>query len=251
MEILTKLDRVFEASHCPGCGSILGLKFLLQTLDRLDNVILVTSPGEISFLAKAGLHVSVVNSRNPAATARGLAAAMPDKNIIVYAGDGFTEMNLPSILETKENVLYVCYNNFGYSLLNSVHGRSFAPHFVRKAAYAATASVAYYEDFIAKLRKAFSSAGLRFIDLLAPCPALWKYETSNTIEIGRMATEALVWPLYEITESGMTVTKVPSKIETLQRFLDAVKIKIISQDAQKEQDALNKRWKALNEGKII
>lgn len=251
MEILTKLDRVWESSHCPGCGSILGLKFVLQALERLDNVILVTSPGEISLLAKSGLRVNVVNSRNPAATARGLAAAQHDKNVIVYAGDGFTEMTLPSIIDIKENVLYICYNNFGYSLLDKMHTKEFATHFIYKANYTAIASVAYYEDFIKKLKKAFALTGLRFIDLLAPCPALWKYEPSNTIEIGRMTTESMVWPLYEITESGVSITKIPSKIETLQHFLDVLKIKMPENEVQKEQTMLNKRWKALNEGKII
>jgi pyruvate/2-oxoacid:ferredoxin oxidoreductase beta subunit len=251
MEILTKLDRVWESSHCPGCGSILGLKFVLQTLDKLDNVILVTSPGEISFLAKAGLRVNVVNSRNPAATARGLAIAQPDKVIVVYAGDGFTDMTLSSVLEVKENVLYICYNNFGYSLLNKFLIRDFAPRIAGKAGYVATASVAYYEDLIAKLKKALPMTGLRFIDLMAPCPALWKYEPSNTIEIGRMATESTLWPLYEITERGVAVTKVPAKVETLQRFLDAIHLKLPEHDMQKEQDRLNRRWRALNEGKII
>lgn len=250
MEILTKLGRVFESSHCQGCGSILGLKFVLQALERLDNVILVTSPGEASFLAKSGLRVSVVNSRNPAATARGLAVAT-DKLIIVYAGDGFTEMTLPSVLEIRENVLYICYNNLGYSLLGSQKIRSFAGHFAGRSAYAATASVAYYEDFIAKLKKCLLLSGMRFIDLLAPCPALWKYEPSNTIEVGRIATESLVWPLYEITDAGVAVTKVPAKAETVQQFLDVLRIKKSEQDLQKEQDMVNKRWKALNEGKIM
>jgi pyruvate ferredoxin oxidoreductase beta subunit len=250
MEILTKTDRVWEASHCPGCGSLLGLKFVLQSLERLDSVILVTSPGEVSFMAKAGLRVPVVNSRNPAATARGLAVAQPEKLVVVYAGDGFTQMNIASLLDTTENVLYICYNNLGYALLDSPRLMSFAPQLMGKASYTATASVAHYEDFVAKLRKAIPMQGLRFIDLLAPCPALWKYEPSNTIEIGRMATEALLWPIYEITEGGAAITKVPAKTELLQRFLDSVRMKIRI-DAQKEQEALNRRWRALNEGKII
>ncbi len=251
MEILTKLDRVWESSHCPGCGSILGLKFVLQSLERLDNVILVTSPGEISLLAKSGLRVPVVNSRNPAATARGLAVAQPDKMVIVYAGDGFTEMTLPSVMDIKENVLYICYNNMGYALLNKMQRKELGLNFISKANYVATASVAYYEDFIVKLKKAFAIGGLRFIDLLAPCPALWKYEPSYTIEVGRIATESTVWPLYEMTESGISVTKTPAKVETMQHFLDAIKMKLPEQETQKEQELLNKRWKALNEGKII
>jgi len=252
MEILTKLDRVFESSNnCPGCGSILGLKFILQTVEDLKKTVLVTSPGDIALMGKAGLKVNFINSRNPVATARGLAHARPDLNIIVYSGDVFTNMNLPSILATKENFLYICYNNSGYANINIMTTKEFAPLAMHNAVYTATASVSYYEDFIAKLRKAFSKQGLKFIDLLAPCPAIWNYDPSNTIEVGRMATESLFWPLYGVENRAITITKIPPSVEQFQKFVDMLKLPVSPQDVQATQEYFSRRWKALNEGDII
>jgi len=252
VEILTKLDRVFESSNsCPGCGSILGLKFLLQSLDRLDNVILVTSPGHISAMGKAGLHVNFVNSRDPASTARGLAKANPELNVIVYAGDGFTNMNLTSLLSANENFIYICYNNLGHTNIGLISKiKELAKIVGYKSAYTATASIAYYEDFINKLKKAFSRTGFRFIDLFAPCPVLLNYDPSNTIEVGRIATETAIWPLFEI-DGSLSVTKIPPRIEPVQRYLETLKAIATENEVQALQEYATKNWKALNEGRMI
>mgnify|MGYP001608400463 CR=1 FL=1 len=107
-----------------------------------------------------------------------------------------------------------------------------------------------YEDFISKLRKVFSKTGFKFIDLLAPCPVLWNYDPSNTVEVGRVATESLFWPLYEV-DGSVAVTKIPPKIEPIQSYIDMLKMSLSNEDAQAMQDYVNKRWKALNEGKVI
>lgn len=249
MEIITKTERVFESnSACPGCGSILGLKFLLQAIEDTKNVILVTSPGEIALLGKSGIRVNVVNSRNPAATARGLAAAKPDALVIVYSGDVYTNRNLPDVLRTKENVLYVCYNNTLY-VDGAFRKTEFARVLASRASYTATANVAYYEDFIAKARKALALGGLRFIDLLCPCPVLWKFDSSNMVEIGRMATESNLWPLYEV-DGRVSVTKIPPQVETVQRYFDVLKAQP-SADLQALQEKTTRSWRALNEGKLL
>lgn len=252
MEILAKRDGVFESSKsCPGCGSILGLKFILQAVQDTKNTVIVTSPGDIALMGMSGLKTSFINSRDPASTARGLATARPDMNVVVYSGDGFTGMNLPSLLSSRENFLYVCYNNSGYANINvPANTKEFVKLAAGAAVYAATASVAYYEDFAAKLAKAFSKPGLKFIDLLAPCPALWKYDPSNTIEVGRMATESLFWPLYEV-DTNVAVTKIPPNVEPFQRYAEMLKMHMSSGDIQAMQDYVNKRWKNLGEGKLL
>ncbi|MCX6815556.1 MAG: hypothetical protein NT120_01760 [Candidatus Aenigmarchaeota archaeon] len=245
MNVLTKNDSVFEASSsCPGCGSILGLKFLLQSYENLENTVLVTSPGSISSMGKAGLHVNFVNSRNPAATARGLAKANPDLNVVVYAGDGFTNTIASSLLAAKENFLYVCHNS---SILSR---RDFAKILGFRTAYTATASVAYYEDFISKLKKSQQKTGFKFIELFAPCPVTMNYDPSNTVEIGRIATETGLWPLYEI-ENALTITKIPPRIEPVQRYMETLRITMTEEEQKALQDYVTKNWKSLNEGKIV
>ena len=48
--------------------------------------------------------------------------------------------------------------------------------------YAATATVAYPDDFTAKFARARGIAGTRFIHLLSPCPPGWKIPSERAIE---------------------------------------------------------------------
>jgi len=245
VDVLTKLDPVFERNAtCPGCGSVLGLKFILQSLEDTKNVVIVTSPGEITELVKS-LKVPVVNSSDPASTARGLAVAMPESRIIVYAGDGYTANNMTSLLSVTENVLYICYNNS-----NQIERKEFVKAVSHLSSYSATANVAYYEDFVAKLRKVFSKSGFRFIDLLCPCPARWGFDKSNTIEVGRMATESCVWPLYEV-DGIAAITKIPPRQEPVTLYLEMLRIKLPEEKVRSLQESVNKNWRALGESKLV
>jgi pyruvate/2-oxoacid:ferredoxin oxidoreductase beta subunit len=71
--------------------------------------------------------------------------------------------------------------------------------------YAATASPAYPEDFLNKMRKAKSIQGLRFIHILSSCPPGWKFPSENSLKISRLAVETKIFPLYEI-ENGRRYT---------------------------------------------
>jgi pyruvate ferredoxin oxidoreductase beta subunit len=251
MEILTKLDKVFESSSlCPGCGSLLGLKMVLQSFDDLKDVIIVTSPGEIASMGKVGIKASFVNSLNPASMARGLAMARPEAKIIVYSDEIYTEAALPSLLRANENFLYICYNNTGRVQNGRFQLSEFAKSLAHKASYTATANIAYYEDFVSKVRKAQSIKGFKFIDLLTPCPALWEFDPSNTVEIGRMATESLIWPLYEVGNS-LSVTKIPPHTEPSQRYFDMLKATLGEDHLRNIQARSNKAWRSLNEGKLV
>ena len=66
--------------------------------------------------------------------------------------------------------------------------------------YAATATVAYPEDLIAKIRKAASIGGTRFIHLLAPCPPGWKIASEDAIRYARLAVGSHVFPLLEVED---------------------------------------------------
>ncbi len=64
--------------------------------------------------------------------------------------------------------------------------------------YIATASVAYPDDMIAKIRKAKEIHGTRFIHVFSPCPPGWKFEPEDSIKISRLAIESKMFPLVEI-----------------------------------------------------
>ncbi len=201
---------------CPGCGSVLALKTALQVL---DNHVLVLSPGELSpMVAYPSSYINnpVLHAQNPAAAASAISKDCP---VLVFAGDGSTTANMQSVMRAarnNENMIYVCCNNSGSASLGASSEKRFARSV--PCAYAATAAVSHMEDYIRKLRKASRMSGFRFIEVLAPCPSLWKFESSNTIEVSRIAIETAYWLLYEIIDEKLEVTSRPQKIEQIERF---------------------------------
>lgn len=201
---------------CPGCGCLLGLKLALQALPR---PVLVVPHGCMAHLASFQPRVPVVVAgMNPAAVAAGLARSVP--NVLVYAGDGMTRLHLESVLaaaERNDPVLYICYNNLGYCTLDAPFFSSFAP---LMPSYAATASVSHPEDYLKKLQRAAALQGFRYLEVLTPCPQLWRFDASNTIEVARIGVESGLWPLYHVEGKRFDVTYKPSRHEPPERFFD-------------------------------
>ena len=225
---------------CPGCGTILGLKLLLQSL---DNIVLVNATGSVT--PSIRVNVPFIHAGlNAAAVARGVARSLDKKagtKVVVYAGDGTTAASIASLMNSTEDIIYVCANNQSNGM-----GNSYAAQ-LSHTGYAATACVAYPQDYIIKLKKAAAMPGFKFIDLLCPCPVAWGYEASNTMEIGRVAVETGVWPLYEIENSTANLTKRPNRLEPLEHFTQAQKKIAIKSGVQ---DRINKNWKLLTEGRV-
>jgi pyruvate/2-oxoacid:ferredoxin oxidoreductase beta subunit len=71
--------------------------------------------------------------------------------------------------------------------------------------YAATATAAFPEDFLNKMRKAKGMKGLRFLHILSSCPPGWKFSSELSVKISRLAVETKIFPLYEI-ENGRKYT---------------------------------------------
>jgi pyruvate/2-oxoacid:ferredoxin oxidoreductase beta subunit len=57
--------------------------------------------------------------------------------------------------------------------------------------------VAYPVDLVAKVEKARTIRGTRFIHILAPCPPGWKTQNDETIDLARQAVQTRVFPLFE------------------------------------------------------
>jgi pyruvate ferredoxin oxidoreductase beta subunit len=245
------------SSACHGCGAMIGLKLALQVI---DNCILVNSTGCISLTGKYVKVPFVHAGLNAAAVARGISSSLEQKaknekeiSVLVYAGDGATRMNLQSLLSTKEDIIYICYNNYGFSSIGYTGiEKPLAKQLAFAANYVATSSVAFPDDFIKKLQKSKTKDGLKFIELLAPCPIEWGFDTSNTIEISRLAVETGFWPLYEIEDNTLNLTKRPIRLEPVERYFELLKgFKLTNEQIQPLQVKINKDWKLLTEGKIM
>jgi pyruvate ferredoxin oxidoreductase beta subunit len=203
------------------------------------------------------------------ATCSGIVAAMKirgldDITVVGWAGDGGTVdigiQALSGAAERETNFIYICYDNEAYG--NTGLQRSGATPYgawttttptgkkerkkdmplimaAHKIPYVATACPSYPVDFVNKLRKAREIKGTKYIHVLTPCPTGWRYDTSKTVEIGRLAVQTGIWVLYEI-EYGRFRLNSPSD-----RLVDKPKRKPV-----KEYLAVQDRFRHLTEADI-
>ncbi len=67
--------------------------------------------------------------------------------------------------------------------------------------YVATMSPAYPQDVLDKCRKAFNTEGPKFLHAFIPCTRGWRYETSESVSLARLATQTCIFPLYDVERS--------------------------------------------------
>ena len=80
--------------------------------------------------------------------------------------------------------------------------------------YVATASVDRLHDLEAKVEKAMSIRGARYLQNFVPCPLGWGFNPANTIQIARMAVETGLFPLFEAEHGEITTsTKIRHKVQ--------------------------------------
>ena len=86
--------------------------------------------------------------------------------------------------------------------------------------YVATASVADLHDLEAKVTKAMSIHGARYIHIHVPCPLGWKSDPALTIKVARMAVESGLFPLFE-AENGRVTDRTPIRRKVpVERYLE-------------------------------
>jgi len=160
-------------------------------------------------------------------------AAQPGSIVII--DDKTASANVSSLMQAK-NIICVCVNVSGEQRIATQMGID---------GWSATASIAFYDDFIAKLKKAATLTGRRYIEVLTPCPRPWKTEPANTVEIARQAVETGFWPLFEIDSGKFTLSYKPVKLANTDAFVGLQKL-IAPDRAQ-----LEKSWRLVTLGKIF
>lgn len=196
---------------------------------------------------------------NAAATISGVEAAQKallakgklkkKAKMVVFGGDGGTyDIGLQSLsgaLERGHDFLYVCYDNGGYmntggqrsgatpyganSETQPAGSQSFGKDKQRKdlmeivaahgIKYLAQANVAYIHDLKKKAEKALATEGPAFLLVLQPCTQVWKFPTSQYVNIGKLATETNFWPLYEIENGEYKINNTPKERKPIEEFL--------------------------------
>lgn len=173
-----------------------------------------------------------------------------DYKIIAFGGDGGTYdigfQSLSGAMERGHDMVYVCYDNGAY--MNTGIQRSSAtpmyadttttpagsesagkPQYRKEIVdiiaahnvpYAAqTTFVQNFKDLHIKSEKAIYTKGPSFLNIMAPCPRGWRYDTPQIMEICRLAVETCYWPLFEVEDGKWTLNYEPKKKLPIEDFL--------------------------------
>ena len=169
---------------------------------------------------------------------------------ITFGGDGGTyDIGLQSLsgaMERGHDMVYVCYDNGAY-MNTGVQRSSATPSYAdttttpagkvsagkpqtRKdlaqimAAHhipyvAQTTFIGNMKDLYTKAEKAIYTPGAAFLNVLAPCPRGWRYETADLVDICKLAVETCYWPLFEVVDGKWMLSYKPKNKLPLEDFL--------------------------------
>ena len=268
---------------CAGCGAAVSMRLTLKALGEKTVMVFPAScwsiiPGSWPY---SSFRIPVVHAgfATGGATASGVRAALDIRGdheavVAVWAGDGGTfDIGLQALsgaAERNEDFIYICNDNEGY--MNTGTQRSSATPFLawttttpvtkpkenpkkdimaimadHRIPYAATATIAYPEDFFRKMEKAKRIQGTRFIHLLSPCPPGWRIPSELTIRISRLAVRSRVFPLYEIENGRSYTLQEESHVVPIKEYL---KLQgrfshLTGQEIERIQEMVDVEWQRL------
>lgn len=158
-------------------------------------------------------------------------------NVIAVCGDGGgADMGLSAISaamqHTEYNLLVLMYDNESYAntdiqtsgsspygvnttfsppgkrhrIMHKQSKKNTAPMIAAghpECRYVATVVSSNAVDTLNKVRRALSIGGPTFIHALDPCPKGWDYDAKYSHELGELAVETGIWPLYEIEDGKL------------------------------------------------
>ncbi|MHA1651957.1 MAG: thiamine pyrophosphate-dependent enzyme [Candidatus Helarchaeota archaeon] len=229
---------------CAGCSFALAYRFALKALGRRTIACTPASCSTVhaGMYPVTSLQIPMLNTafESTAAALSGIRAALDilgkkDITVLGWAGDGGTVdigiQALSGAAERETDMIYVCYDNEAY--MNTGVQRSGATPYgafttttptgkrqkrknmpaimaAHGVPYVATANPSYPIDLYLKFKKAKEEfkGKTRYIHIIAPCPPGWGFDQSDTIRIGRLATQCGIWPLYELIEGKLVLSKV-------------------------------------------
>ncbi|WP_044974771.1 thiamine pyrophosphate-dependent enzyme [Ruminococcus sp. HUN007] len=250
-----------------GCMSAVGFNF--PQLCFSNNSIISTFAGTASMLTgiEAGLR----------------AKGYKDFTAVGFAGDGGTAdigiQALSGAIDRNDNIIYICYDNEAYMNTGiqksgltpfgarttttpagaNVHGniRPKKNMFEIVAAhgipYAATASVGYIGDFIAKVQKASQIQGTKYIHVIAPCPTGWGISVDETVEIAKEVVDSGLWYLAEYENGEYRLTHRPKEFTSAEAYLKRQgRFRHLTEDDIKViTDSRDEKWKFIEKNFIV
>ncbi len=176
---------------------------------------------------------------------------IPERNIhcVAVAGDGgTTDIGLQALsgaFERNHDFLYLCFDNEAY--MNTGIQRSSATPYgastttapagklsigqttwkknmpeiavAHNIPYVATACPSFPFDLMNKVKKGAEVNGPAYVHILSPCPTGWRHGTDVTIEVGRLAVDTGVFPLYEVENGRYKLNVDRPKLRPVEEYL--------------------------------
>ena len=176
---------------------------------------------------------------------------MPERDIVCVAmgGDGATSdigmQALSGAFERGHDFIYICLDNeaymntgiqrssatpYGASTTTAPAGKFSIGQITRKKnmvaiaaahgiPYVATACPSYRFDLMKKVKKGAESKGPAYVHILSPCPTGWRYSSNLTIDIGQLAVQTGIFPLYEIEGGRYRLDADPPELKPVGEYL--------------------------------
>jgi pyruvate ferredoxin oxidoreductase beta subunit len=246
---------------CAGCGQAIAAMLVVDTAGPNTIIANNTGCLEVlsTRFPETAWEVPWIHSlfENAAAVASGIEAALKHLgrregvNVIAQGGDGSTAdiglQALSGMFDRGHDILYVCYDNEAYmntgvqrsgltpfdtSTTTSPSGRqSFGNPLPKKnmvgiaaahgIAYAASSSAGYPQDIKAKVKKALSKRGPKYLQIHVPCPLGWRHDPAQTVNVARLAVETGLYPLVEYENGQLTNVRKLAEIKPVTEYLKA------------------------------
>jgi len=176
---------------------------------------------------------------------------MPERNItcVGMAGDGGTSdiglQALSGAFERNHDFLYICLDNeaymntgiqrssatpYGASTTTAPAGKISIGQTTQKKdmpeiavahdiPYVATACPSYPFDLMRKVKEGAQVKGPAYVHILSVCPTGWRSAPGRTIEIGRLAVQTGIFPLYEVKDGQYKLNFDRPKLRPVEEYL--------------------------------
>ena len=208
------------------------------------------------------IHIGFENASTAIAGAEAMDKALRNKGkipsdkkppkFVAFGGDGATYdigfQWVSGVFERGHNIMYVALDNevyantggqrssstpIGASTTTSPAGRvsygekrdkkdMLAIMAAHNSPYVAQVAPNKWKDMVKKIQKGFEVEGPVFINAMSACTTEWKFNPSDTIQVSDLATESLVFPLYEIINgTELNITYRPKNIVPVRDYLAA------------------------------
>jgi len=249
----------YGSVSCAGCGALLALRLALKVLGPKTILVNPTGCAAVIMqMAVPKVPYLHPLFENGPAVVSGIDSALKimDKregtNLLCMAGDGGTaDIGLGALsgaVERNHRFIYICYDNEAYMNTGTqrsgttplfasttttpvgkmIRGEDRPMELVKDVGemliaqncpYVAAASIAYPLDFMEKVKNASEVRGPSYIHVHSACPAGWKAEPKEGVEICRLAVQTGFVVLYEAVNGDKKYNHVPKKRKKVDEYL--------------------------------